>query len=208
MFSSHPWGDLCPLKKPCEVQVCSAAAPGGPCWSPFGARGALPTEGDHFQLFFLLGYKGWLHLVHFNEQPLFAQVQAGGLCAELQPNERGEKSPFEVERQNQENPGQKGFRRVEREQRAPARGQSPSSPQQFPCWMWIPRCEMFQMLWAGPIWGCPQGLQHPQGWLRLGVKCSVQFCFQVYSVMARPAQVLGANAFLWKTNWGNKYKME
>lgn len=94
LFSSHPWGDLCPLKNPCEVQVCSAAAPGGPCWSPFGARGALPTEGDHFQLFFLLGYKGWLHLVHFNEQPLFAQVQAGGLCAELQPNERGKKAPL------------------------------------------------------------------------------------------------------------------
>lgn len=95
IFSSHPWGDLCLTKEPLvkfgfallQFQV-SLDCP------HLEDRELLPTEGDHFQLFFLLGYKGWLHLVHFNEQPLFSHLLSGTFCAKLQPNEKGKKAPL------------------------------------------------------------------------------------------------------------------
>lgn len=89
-------------------------------------RELLATEGDHFQLFFLLGYKGWLHLEHFNEQPLFTCIESGAFCAELQPNEKGKKLLWRgrTRRAQQDRSVPGGFK----QQRAPACGQSPSTP--------------------------------------------------------------------------------
>lgn len=91
---------------------------------PLEHRELLPTGRGHFQLFFLLGYKGRLHLVHFTEQPatLCPCSVRSFLCWAAAKGERP-KSPYEVERQNQENPvGQKCSRRVQT-----VCGQSPSS---------------------------------------------------------------------------------
>lgn len=95
ILSSHPWGDLCLTKEPLvkfgfallQFQVALDCP-------HLEDRELLPTEGDHFQVFFLLGYKGWLHLVHFNEQPLFSHLLSGTFCAKLQPNEKGKKAPL------------------------------------------------------------------------------------------------------------------
>lgn len=174
-YSVHTHGVICAhWRTPCEIWVCSAAVPGGPYWSPFGAQGASAHRGRSFPAVFPLG----LHLLHFNEQPLstFSQELSVLSCSQMR---KGKKALLKwrgrTRRIQQDRSVPEGFKWSKELQPL---GKALSPPQQLPL---LPVHSQMQnvpnALGKTHLWMHPR-VHHPTRLVQLGCKV---FCAILHS---------------------------
>lgn len=91
IFSSHPWGDLYPLKNLLWSLGLFCCSSRWPLLVPLWSTGSSCPQGEVISSCFSSWATkgGFILCTLLSSQPLFARVQSGAFCAELQPKEKG-----------------------------------------------------------------------------------------------------------------------